>query len=186
MPLDHFITGLQKKISILVHNTLTTDSVRILKRESLEYKHFKTSKDICGFNSKQDSTLVPSLLLRAACIQVNSFFDIILPEVGNSLFYNMLGYYIDVYCMIYLYSKGLVACCHSFLFIFTLTEHTNNILFIRLVECMPLLISSLLPLGGGSPVGCRAEVETRACHTASKPTRYCLSHASPLLTLFYQ
>ncbi len=33
------------------------------------------------------------------------------------------------------YFKVLVACCHSFLFIFTFTKHTYNILNIILVEC---------------------------------------------------
>ncbi len=33
---------------------------------------------------------------------------------------------------------------------------------------MPLLISSLLPLGRGPSLGCRAEIRTRACHTASR------------------
>ncbi len=46
------------------------------------------------------------------------------------------------------------------IFIFTLTEHTYNILYIILVE-LPLLISSLLPLGRGPPLGCRAEIRTR-------------------------
>ncbi len=45
---------------------------------------------------------------------------------------------------------------------FTLIEHTYNI-FIYTTRREPLLISSLLPLGRGPPLGCRAENQTRAC-----------------------
>ncbi len=44
--------------------------------------------------------------------------------------------------------------------------------YIQYIICntrrVPLLISSLLPLGRGPPLGCRAEIRTRACHTASR------------------
>jgi hypothetical protein len=43
---------------------------------------------------------------------------------------------------------------------FTITEHTYNI-FIYNTRRLPLLISSLLPLGRGPPLGCRAEIRTR-------------------------
>ncbi len=51
--------------------------------------------------------------------------------------------------------------------IFTLIEQTYNILYILLVEhhsCCP----HCFPLGRGPPLGCRAEIRTRACRTASR------------------
>jgi hypothetical protein len=53
-----------------------------------------------------------------------------------------------------------------FLFVFTLIEKTYNILYILLVEhhsCCP----HCFPLGIRPPLGCRAEIRTRACRTAS-------------------
>ncbi len=71
-----------------------------------------------------------------------------------------------------------------FLFIFTLIEQTYNILYILLVEhhsCCP----HCFPLGRGPPLGCRAEIRTRACRTSclatiiTKTKRvYCLLDAS--------
>jgi hypothetical protein len=55
----------------------------------------------------------------------------------------------------------------TLLFISTLMEQTYNILYILLVEhhsCYP----HCFPLGRGPPLGCRAEIRTRACRTASK------------------
>ncbi len=50
---------------------------------------------------------------------------------------------------------------------------------------MPLLISSLLPLGRGPPLGCRAEIRTRACHTASRrATDWATPHPDVIYKLF--
>jgi hypothetical protein len=54
-----------------------------------------------------------------------------------------------------------------FLFIFTLIEQTYNI-YIYTTRRVPRLLSLLLPLGGGPPLGCRAEIRTQACRTASR------------------
>jgi hypothetical protein len=57
--------------------------------------------------------------------------------------------------------KGLVARCHSFYLFFTLIEQTSDI---EHHSCCP----HCFPLGRGSPLGCRAEIRTRACRTASR------------------
>jgi hypothetical protein len=70
-----------------------------------------------------------------------------------------------------------------FLFIFTLIEQTYNILYIVLVEhhsCCP----HCFPLGRGPPQGCRAEIRTRACRTASlRATIWATPHPEPHRTL---
>ncbi len=53
------------------------------------------------------------------------------------------------------------------LFIFTLIEQTYNIFYIY-YSSSTLLLSSLLLLGRGPPLWCRAEIRTRACRTASR------------------
>ncbi len=67
----------------------------------------------------------------------------------------------------WLFKGGLVARCHSFWFIFTVIEQSHNI-YIYTTRREPLLLSSLHPLGRGPPLGCRAEIRTRACRTASR------------------
>ncbi len=59
-----------------------------------------------------------------------------------------------------------------FLFILTFTEHTYNF-YIYNTRRVPILISSLLSLGRGPPLGCRAEIRTRACHTGSRRKGLC-------------
>ncbi len=63
-----------------------------------------------------------------------------------------------------------------FLFIFTLIEQTYNIYILFTTRRVQLFLCSLLPLCGGPPLGCRAEIWTRACCTAS---RLSLSRAAP-------
>jgi hypothetical protein len=73
--------------------------------------------------------------------------------------------------------KRLVASCHSFLFYYlSLSEHTYNIYIYN--------SSSSLPLSRGPPLGCRAEIRTRACLTASRRATSCATphpkcHAAP-------
>jgi hypothetical protein len=43
-----------------------------------------------------------------------------------------------------------------------------HFIFFYNTRWVPLLISSLLPLGRRPPLGCRAEIRTRACHTTSR------------------
>jgi hypothetical protein len=55
--------------------------------------------------------------------------------------------------------------CHSFHLFYI--NRADNILYILLEEhhsCCP----HCFPLGRGPPLGCRAEIRTRACHTASR------------------
>ncbi len=49
-----------------------------------------------------------------------------------------------------------------FLFIFTLIEQKYNTIFIYITRRVPFLLSTLHPLG------CRAEIRTRTCRTASR------------------
>ncbi len=74
-----------------------------------------------------------------------------------------------------------------FLFIFTFTEHTYNILFfIYNTRRVPLLISSLLPIDRGPPLLWGAEPRfelgpsiQQADALLSEPRRTLLSHAAP-------
>jgi hypothetical protein len=76
--------------------------------------------------------------------------------------------------------KGLVACCHSFfLFIFTLFEQTYNFYKYSYYSSSTLLLSSWLPLGRGLLWGAEPRFEFGLLY--SKPTRYCLSHAAPMV-----
>ncbi len=78
--------------------------------------------------------------------------------------------------------KCLVACCHSFIFFYINQAYIQY--FIYNTRRVPLLISSLLPLGRGPPLGCRAEIRTRACHTARR--RRTAPTFSPVLLLSSQ
>ncbi len=69
-----------------------------------------------------------------------------------------------------------------FLFIFTLRADIQyfNILLVEHHSCCP----HCFPLGRGPPLGCRAEIRTRACRTASRratiwATPHPVSHAAP-------
>jgi hypothetical protein len=65
--------------------------------------------------------------------------------------------------------KSLVARCHSFdLFLHLSSSHTILIYTTYTTRREPLLLSSLHPLRTGPPLGCRAEILTRACRTASR------------------
>jgi hypothetical protein len=79
---------------------------------------------------------------------------------------------------IFVFSKGLVAGCHTFLFIFHIFFITYIHTFIQSHSCNtfilrhslgPLSISSSLESSVGRPsLWCRAENRTRACLTASR------------------
>ncbi len=90
---------------------------------------------------------------------------------GQKLFgYLIWSLNVDTKCHIFTVGSqniGLVARCHSFWFIFTLIEQLHNI-YIYTTRREPLLLSSLHPLGRGPPLGCRAEIRTQACRTASR------------------
>jgi hypothetical protein len=58
-------------------------------------------------------------------------------------------------------------CFHSF-YLFLHLPSMHIIFFIYNTRRVPLFISSLLPLGRGPPLGCRAEIRTRACHRVSQ------------------
>jgi hypothetical protein len=60
------------------------------------------------------------------------------------------------------YFTSIVAEVALFLFIFTFIERIY-ILLIEYHSCCP----HCFPLGRGPPLGCRAEIRTRACRTAS-------------------
>ncbi len=65
---------------------------------------------------------------------------------------------------------------------FTVIEQTYNIVYILLVvhhSCCP----HCFPLGTGPPLGCRAEIRTRACRTASRrATIWATPHPNALTT----
>ncbi len=68
--------------------------------------------------------------------------------------------------------KGLVVLCHSFciFFIFLLQYiHSYNHLLTTFAEVL-LHIFIAAGSAGGTFLGCRAEIRTRACHTASQRT----------------
>jgi hypothetical protein len=81
------------------------------------------------------------------------------------------------------FDKSLVARCHSFnLFLHYSSRHT---IFIYTTRRVPLLLSSLLPLGGGPLLGCRAEIWTRAYRTASRrATIWATPHPHPPTKVF--
>jgi hypothetical protein len=58
--------------------------------------------------------------------------------------------------------------------------HVQHIFTSRRV---PLLLPSLLPLGGWSPLGCRAEIRTRACRTASRCATTCAT-PHPMIMIY--
>jgi hypothetical protein len=72
-----------------------------------------------------------------------------------------------------------------FLFIFTFIEHKYNICIYN-TRRVPLLISSLLPLGRGPPLGCRAGIRTRAWYKESwRPTIWATLQPSELRRILW-
>ncbi len=92
--------------------------------------------------------------------------------------------YSCMYCMINCtYWKSLVAFCRFFyIFIFINRVYIQYLYILLVVK--PLLISSWLPVGRGPPLGCRAEIRTRACRTASRRTHCYLSYACLVIIFF--
>jgi len=96
----------------------------------------------------------------------NSFWDHV-----NQISFRLMSFQ-DIY-------KSLVACCHSFyLFLHYSRIHTIFYIYSN-AHRLPLLNSSLLPLGRRPPLGCWAEIRTRACHTASRrATVWAMPHSN--------
>ncbi len=57
---------------------------------------------------------------------------------------------------------------HAATLFYLFLSSIHTILYIYTTHRAPLLFSSLFPLGRGPPLGCRAEIRTRACLTASR------------------
>jgi hypothetical protein len=78
---------------------------------------------------------------------------------------------INLFALLQLKKKVLVALCHSFCkFIFLLDYiHSSNHSLITFAEALFHIFTAAGSVGG-TFLGCRADIRTRACHTASQRT----------------